>query len=259
MNILCPQLGGFLDRAFGPLLGFRTGGFSTTVWGRNFVTLGSDTFGRSIIAVNNTGNPAIPICANASPTGAEPLDCSLSTSGTNELGSFGRSNYQSLVVSVNKRFSNRFQGFANYTFSKNNSNGSSERDTDSFFGPQDPINLNLDYGRSQLDLTHQFNSGIVTNLPWGFTWSNNFLYHSGLAYPVYITSDLNGDGISNQGNGTNDRPTILGSNGKFPCFRLSHSTAELFRLGHANCQGHQLQRALPSEAQHGSIQRYQSR
>ncbi len=54
----------------------------------------------------------------------------------------------------------------------------------------------------------------VTNLPWGFTWSNNFLYHSGLAYPVYIHQDLNGDGMSNQGVGTNDRPTIMGSNGK---------------------------------------------
>ena len=193
----------------------RTGGFSTTVWGRNFDIMGQDTFGRSIIAQNQTiANPGVPICPNDSPTGAQPADCTLSTSGTNELGSFGHSNYNSLVASVNKRFSNRFQMFANYTFSKNDSNGSSERDTDSFFGPEDPINLKLDYGRSQLDLTHQFNSGIVTNLPWGFTWSNNFLYHSGLAYPVYVTSDLNGDGISNQGVGSNDRPTIMGTNGK---------------------------------------------
>jgi hypothetical protein len=138
----------------------------------------------------------------------------LSTSGTNELGSFGHANYNSLVASVNKRFSNRFQLFANYTFSKNDANGSSERDTDSFFGPSDPKNLNLDYGRSQLDLTHQFTSGVVTNLPWGFTWSNNFIYHSGLAYPVYITTDLNGDGVSNQGIGSNDRPVIANAAGK---------------------------------------------
>jgi hypothetical protein len=172
----------------------RTGGFSTTVWARNFNILGADPFGRSILG--------------------GPLDPTLSSNGTNELASFGHANYNSLVASVNKRFANRFQMFANYTLSKNDSNGSSERDTDSFFGPQDPVNLNLDYGRSQLDLTHQFNSGIVTNLPWGFTWSNNFLYHSGLAYPVYIQQDLNGDGVSNQGVGTNDRPTIVGPNGK---------------------------------------------
>ncbi len=178
----------------------RTGGFSTTVWARNFNILGTDQFGRSIIA--------------GAPFATVPLDPTLSTGGTNELGSFGHANYNSLVASVNKPFARRFQLFANYTFSKNDSNGSSERDTDSFFGPEDPINLNLDYGRSQLDLTHQFNSGIVTNLPWGFTWSNNFLYHSGIAYPVYITSDLNGDGISNQGVGSNDRPTIAGANGK---------------------------------------------
>ena len=190
----------------------RTGGFSTTVWGRNFTILGTDPFGRSIIAAN----PAVGGCANVPVGFAEPADCSLSTSGTNELGSFGHSNYNSLVASVNKRFSNHFQMFANYTLSKNDSNGSSERDTDSFFGPQDPINLNLDYGRSQLDLTHQFNSGIVTNLPWGFTWSNNFLYHSGIAYPAYISigEDVNGDGISNQGQGSNDRPTVAGPKGR---------------------------------------------
>jgi hypothetical protein len=72
----------------------------------------------------------------------------------------------------------------------------------------------LDYGRSQLDLTHQFTSGVVTNLPWGFTWSNNFIYHSGLAYPVYIQTDLNGDGVSNQGIGSNDRPVIANAAGK---------------------------------------------
>jgi Carboxypeptidase regulatory-like domain len=192
----------------------RTGGFSTTVWARNFDIIGTDPFGRSIIAVNNAGNPNVPICANELPSAPEPADCSLSTSGTNELGSFGHANYNSFVASVNKRFSNRFQLFANYTFSKNDANGSSERDTDSFFGPQDPINLNLDYGRSQLDLTNQFTSGVVTNLPWGFTWSNNFIYHSGLAYPVYIQTDLNGDGISNQGIGSNDRPVIANAAGK---------------------------------------------
>src|SRR5271154_4174458 len=60
----------------------RTGGFSTTVWARNFDILGTDTFGRSIIAAN----PAVGGCANVPVGGAEPADCTLSTSGTNELG-----------------------------------------------------------------------------------------------------------------------------------------------------------------------------
>src|SRR5271156_142907 len=59
----------------------RTGGFSTTVWGRNFDIIGTDPFGRSIIAVNNAGDPTVPICANASPTGPEPAECTLATSG----------------------------------------------------------------------------------------------------------------------------------------------------------------------------------
>src|SRR5207245_354839 len=33
-------------------------------------------------------------------------------------------------------------------------------------------------------------------------------------YPAYITVDLNGDGVSNQGFGTNDRPTVQLGSGK---------------------------------------------
>jgi hypothetical protein len=54
----------------------------------------------------------------------------------------------------------------------------------------------------------------VATLPWGFTWSNNFIAHSGLAYPAYIATDINGDGVSNQGFGTNDRPAVQIGSGK---------------------------------------------
>jgi Carboxypeptidase regulatory-like domain/TonB dependent receptor len=172
----------------------RTGGFSTTLWDRNFTTSGTDQFGRAIL----TG----------------PLDKTLFQA--NELGSFSRGNYQEFVAAVNKRFSHRYQFFANYLWSRNYDNASSERDTDTFFGPQDPFNINIDYGRNGLDLAHQFKAGIVATLPWGFTWSSNFIAHSGLAYPVYILSDLNGDGVSNQGIGSNDRPIIqIGSGSPF--------------------------------------------
>jgi hypothetical protein len=170
----------------------RTGGFSTTIWNRNFTTSGVDALGRSIL----TG----------------PLDSTIFTNTS--LASFSHGNYHEFVTAVNKRLSSRYQFFGNYTWSRNYSNASSERDTDSFFGPQDPFNLNLDYGRSGLDMEHQFKAGIVTNLPWAFTWSNNFIAHSGLAYPAYIATDINGDGVSNQGFGTNDRPAVQIGSGK---------------------------------------------
>ena len=190
----------------------RTGGFSTTIWNRNFIPDGVDSLGRTILA------PVPPSGATCAATGLPiygppmPLDCTLFSN--TELASFSHGNYNEFVAGVNKRFSNRYQFFADYTWSRNYSNGSSERDTDSFFGPQDPFNLNLDYGRSGLDMAHQFKAGIVANLPWGFTWSNNFVAHSGLAYPAYIFVDINGDGVTNQGFGSNDRPAVQIGNGK---------------------------------------------
>lgn len=171
----------------------RVGGFSTTNWNRNVTKIGTDPLGRSILS-------------------GAPLD---PTQFSNtELASFAHGNYHSVVIALNKRFAQRYQVFANYTWSRNFSNASSERDTDTFFGPQDPYNLNLDYGRNGLDITHQFKMGATVDLPWGFTWSNNVIFHSGLAYPAYITTDVNGDGTSNQGFGTNDRPTVQLGSGK---------------------------------------------
>jgi hypothetical protein len=184
----------------------RTGGFSTTQWFRNFVPEGRDQFGRTLIEGTVLTNPDGSF--TQLPT---PLDPTLFSSS--ELASFGRSNYQEFVLGVNKRFSQRYQFFANYTLSRNFGNASSERDTETFFGPQDPFNLNLDYGRDGLDITHQFKGGMVVDLPWGFSWSTNFILHSGLAYPAYSTQDINGDGVINQFS-NNDRPTVQIGGGK---------------------------------------------
>jgi carboxypeptidase family protein len=188
----------------------KTGGFSTSNWQRNFVSLGSDQFGRSILAAEPPG-PFGPegTCAatGAEVFGALPADCTLSVFGTGALASFSRGNYHQLAVSANKRLSHRVQFFANYTWSRNYSNDSSERDTDTFFGAQDPFNINIDYGRNGLDISHQFKSGVVADLPYGFTWSSNFIAHSGLAYPAYVTTDINGDGTVNQFS-NNDRPAV---------------------------------------------------
>ena len=196
----------------------KTGGFSTSNWQRNLVPLTTDQFGRAILS--STGDPktgGFTCPANGvfvfggEPT---PLDCTLTPfSGALELASFSRGNYDQLTAGVDKRFGHHFQWFANYTWSRNYSNDSSERDTDTFFGGQDPFNINIDYGRNGLDITHQFKSGISADLPWGFNWSSNFIAHSGLPYPAYSSADLNGDGVINQF-ANNDRPVIQIGSGK---------------------------------------------
>jgi hypothetical protein len=186
----------------------RTGGFSTTNWYRNFVPEGKDQFGRTLLEGDVT--------QNADGTWAPfafPLDPTIFA--FNELASFDWGNYHEVVAAVNKRFAQRYQFFASYTWSRNFSNASSERDTETFFGPQDPFNLGIDYGRDGLDITDSFKTGIVAELPWGFVWSNNMIAHSGIAYPAYYTVDENADGVVNQFS-FNDRPVVqIGSSSPY--------------------------------------------
>lgn len=205
----------------------KTGGFSTSNWQRNFVSAGTDQFGRTLLAAEPGG---VGTCAatGALVFGALPADCTLNVFGDGELASFSYGNYHAVVVSANKRFSNHFQFFANYTWSRNYSNDSSERDTDTFFGTQDPFNIAIDYGRNGLDISHQFKSGIVADLPFGFNWSSNFIYHSGLAYPAYSSADLNGDGVVNQFS-NNDRPVVqLGGGSPFLLTRYPARQPDFF-------------------------------
>jgi carboxypeptidase family protein/TonB-dependent receptor-like protein len=231
----------------------KTGGFSTSNWQRNFVSAGTDQFGRTLITAEPPG-PFGPegTCAatGAAVFGALPADCTISAFGDNSLASFSHGNYHQLVVSANKHFSNHYQFFANYSWSRNFSNDSSERDTDTFFGTQDPFNIEIDYGRNGLDISHQFKAGLVADLPWGISWSNTFIAHSGLAYPAYTSAinrfttndaDINGDGVINQFS-NNDRPVIqLGAGqpallGRYPArqpgfFTWDMRLAKDFKLG----------------------------
>jgi hypothetical protein len=181
----------------------KTGGFSTSQWSRNFACSPGASIGSTTPCATDAFGRAILSSANGA---GGFLDGTIS--GAQELASFSRGNFNEFVAAVNKRFSHHFQMFGSYTWSTNSDNASSERDTETFFGAQDPFNVNLDYGRSGLDVTHQFKAGGVVDLPWGFTWSATFVAHSGFAYPAYILTDINGDGTSNQGVASNDRPVV---------------------------------------------------
>jgi hypothetical protein len=181
----------------------RTGGYgSEEAWARNFTRCPgganspspTDQFGRSIL------------CGLLDPTLGF---------FENSTASYAHGNYLSGVVNVTKRFTNHFQVFANYIWSQNKDNGASERDTDTYFGQQDPFNIGLDYGRNGLDIKHQFKAAGVYDLPWGFTVSSSIIAHTGVPFPLYINVDVNGDlvGLS-QFFHNNDRPSFTMSNGK---------------------------------------------
>jgi hypothetical protein len=180
----------------------RTGGYGTEeAWQRNFTACPGganapgplDDVGRTII------------CGLLDPT-LSPF--------TNFTGSFAHGNYESAVFNLTKRFTNHFQVFANYIWSQNKDNGASERDTDTYFGQQDPFNINLDYGRNGLDIRHQFKAAGVYELPHGFAVSSSIIAHTGVPFPLYVNVDINGDLVADSTyNHNNDRPTIL-VNGK---------------------------------------------
>lgn len=167
----------------------RTGGFGTTDWSRNVVVDHIDQFGRAVL---------VPFT---------PLDSTISFFGNDELASFSHGNYHEFAAGIQKRFSKRYQFFANYTLASNKDNASSERDTDSFFGPQDPFNINLDYGRNGLDVRNQFKAAGVVDLPYGFAVSALVQVHTGYAYPAYDVVDANNDAVINQF-AQNDRPVV---------------------------------------------------
>jgi hypothetical protein len=192
----------------------RTGGYGTEeAWQRNFISCGKDAFGRTILCGNYIFAGGV-LDPNAFPNpGPQLLDPTLSQF-TNWTGSFAHGNYESAVFNLTKRFSNHFQLFFNYIWSQNKDNSASERDTDTYFGQQDPFNINLDYGRNSLDIKHQFKAAGVYELPHGFAISSSLIAHTGVPYPIYVNVDINGDGVANSTFAhNNDRPSIT-VNGK---------------------------------------------
>ncbi len=193
----------------------RTGGFSSTQWNRNVTNAGTDQFGRTIIGP--TLDPTLAIA--------------------NAHGSFSRGNFHQVVFNLNKSFSNGFQFFVNYAWSQNKDNASSERDTETFFGPQDPFDIELDYGRNALDIPHQFKASFTAELGAGFRLGGLFIGRSGVPFPAYILEDTNGDG-SFSGGFSNDRPVVGGNSllERYPArqpnfFQLDLRLSKVFSMG----------------------------
>ena len=178
----------------------RTGGFNTTPWDRTINPAGVtfDQFGRSV-GPGSTLAFAIPRL----PQSINPVNGLPVISGANALSSFGRARYHAFFLQAKKTFSHNYQFGVNYTVSKNDDNATSDRDTDAFFGPSDPFNLELDYGRSQLDIRHQFTAYGYFFLPLKIEFGTFITARSGRAFPAYA-DDGHVDGCFSPGAGYQD-------------------------------------------------------
>lgn len=109
------------------------------------------------------------------------------------------SNYQPLLVSVDKRFSSNFSLQVAYTFSK----ALTDQDTvlTNTGGETDPFNRHLDYGPTNFDVTHALVTSWVWNVPSGKfqkgiagvflgNWQLNGYWSIYSGMPVQITSSV---------------------------------------------------------------------
>lgn len=170
----------------------RIGGFRSTLWDRNLAPPSQfDQFGRGI-NILAAGRPDTTITQ------------------ANALTSLGYGDYQALLVTVRKSLHDSWQFYASYTLAKSRGNGSTERDTEALLGPSDPFNPAADYGVNELDERHQLKSYLVVLLPHDMALSSTWSAGSGLAFPAYSRTDLNGDGVTNSGLHP-DRPVVDGA------------------------------------------------
>jgi len=136
------------------------------------------------------------------------------------------SNYHSLQVSAEHRFSGASQVSMAYTFAKNLTDNQTDRST----APQNPYNIRAEYGRAQLDRRHVFVANYVYELPFfrkskglaglllgGFQSSGIFNYQTGLPLTATIANyDPSGIGFLGA-SASGARPNIIGNpNGNVP-------------------------------------------
>ena len=123
------------------------------------------------------------------------------------------SRYNGLAVELKRRFTRGFQFIAAYTFSSAKDNKPDQTmvvvGTDDFKGVQNNLDINADWGRSDLDIKHRFvfspvyeigrvnnDNTFVRGLLSNWTFSGIVTLQSGFAYSANITGDANNDGNS---------------------------------------------------------------
>jgi len=136
---------------------------------------------------NRAINPAIYIpgacgagpCSTTANTVSRRFLARLSPSGANMgpmaiLDDGGSTNYNAMLLAVNRRLSNHFSMLANYTWSHCLSDG--DGDPGIGGGYQDPNNRRGEYGNCSNDVRHLFNASILAQTPkFAGAWTNRIL------------------------------------------------------------------------------------
>lgn len=104
--------------------------------------------------------------------------------------SIGESEYRALTFSVKKRFSDRYQLQAHYTYAEDKDTSSNERSATSvtLLRPDDP---RYDFGFSERDIRNRLVVSGLVELPWDFTLSGIYEYRGGRPFnPVDRSADF---------------------------------------------------------------------
>jgi hypothetical protein len=118
----------------------------------------------------------------------------------------GRSKYQALVLSLNGNIRQTDLLTASVTYA-NKKNISDDFSPDFPTGyPNDPANIDAEYGRSRSDERYRVVLSGLFRAPWGITVAPIFEYGSGQPWTERLGYDFNGDGKNS------DRPTGVGRN-----------------------------------------------
>jgi hypothetical protein len=133
--------------------------------------------------------------------------------------SSARSNYDALSLSLNKRFSSRYQFLGSYTLAYNRDDDSNERN---FAGItyENAFNLIDEYRWSRNDIRHR---GVLSgsyDIPGGYLVSGIVTYRTGVPFSAFTGTDSNGDSQNN------DKPIIAG----IPLLRNSFRQPNFFNI-----------------------------
>ena len=121
------------------------------------------------------------------------------------------SRYNALAMELKRRFTRGFQFIAAYTFSSTKDNRPDQTmvvvGADDAKGLMNNLDINADWGRSDLDIRHRFvfspvyeigrvesDNTFARNLLSNWTFSGIITLQSGFAYSAFITQDANRDG-----------------------------------------------------------------
>ena len=167
------------------------------------------------------------------------------------------SNYHSLQVAVQKRFSGSSLLQFNYTYSHALTDNQSDRSN----APQNPYNLRAEYSSSALDRRNVFTADYVYDLPFyraqegaighvlgGWEVSGIVTYYSGLPLTVFTTSGVDPSGLGFFGpSAASGRPDRVGN----PSSGAPHTIAQWFNtLAFANVPAGEIR---PGNEARGSV------